>query len=336
MTKGKKERNMDPGKPLAQWTERDRLNGRTVDARVLILNGPGCTWAKRSGCTMCGYENDVACENISESELEAQIGFFKEKHQGEPYIKIFTSGSFLDPDEIPLSSQFRILKKISEMEEVERILVESRPEFMKGKILEPLKGMEKEIEIAVGLETTSDRIRGLHISKGFSYEQYLDAGRTTLGNGFKLKTYLLMKPPMISERGSVMDMVRSIRDIHKVFPGTKISINPMNIQANTQVESLYSKGGYRPPWLWSLLKVLEEGYEITSGRTHLMSSPTAGGRRRGAHNCGKCDGTILELISDFSLDNSTDLSVVKCDRCFNRWQKQMRISDLAAGYADRI
>ena len=37
------------------WKEKDVLDGKIVDAFVVILRTVGCKWAHESGCLMCGY-----------------------------------------------------------------------------------------------------------------------------------------------------------------------------------------------------------------------------------------------------------------------------------------
>src|SRR2546427_7384382 len=65
-----------------------------------------------------------------------------------------------------------------------------------------------------------------------------------------------------------------------------MSFNPVNVQSHTLVDRLFRSGEYRPPWLWSVVDVLERTRDLTA---HVKSHPTAGGMRRGAHNCGACD-----------------------------------------------
>jgi radical SAM enzyme (TIGR01210 family) len=313
----------DPRRPISVWKEKDSINGKLIDVLVVILNGPGCSWYKEAGCTMCGYNVDCGSKEIDPTDLDLQIQFALNRYDDEPYIKIFTSGSFMDPKEIPFKAQDDILKKIANINPNVRLLVESRPEFIKTNRLYALTQSIRDIEIAIGLETGSDRIRAENIRKGFTWDDYLNAGRKIVDNDLKLKTYLLLKPPFLGEMESIEDSISSITSISQEFPGSRISINPMNIQSGTDVEKLYKKRLYRPPWLWSLIEVMKRGYENTDGSVHLMSSPTAGGKKRGAHNCGICDEVVLRAIDEFSISNNIDIITGLSHDCMKKWKEYL-------------
>src|SRR5437773_2538481 len=63
-------RDFDPRQYISTWTEKDLLQGKVVDAWAIIFRTRGCYWARASGCSMCGYVNDVAQE-IASSDLRS-------------------------------------------------------------------------------------------------------------------------------------------------------------------------------------------------------------------------------------------------------------------------
>jgi radical SAM enzyme (TIGR01210 family) len=314
--------------PLAQWTEKDSIDGVETDAFVIILDGPGCGWSKKVGCTMCGYCNDVRDGEISESSLVEQMSAALDRFNGESYLKIFTSGSFLDPKEIPIIAQDSIMSLIPERKEISRVLIESRPEFIESDRLKKMHGFVRNLEVAIGLETSSDIIRTSFIRKGFLWKDYLIGSKKVISAECLLKTYLLLKPPFIGEGQAISDMISSIRDIYREFPLSRVSINPMNIQSNTPVEKAFLRDLYRPPWLWSIVEVLLRAKEITEGTMHLMSNPTAGGKKRGSHNCGSCDREVLNAISQFSIDNDPGTLKGLDDCCMDQWRSNVEMSNL--------
>jgi hypothetical protein len=100
----------------------------------------------------------------------------------------------------------------------------------------------------------------------------------------------------MSEEEAVIDAIKSVRDCAPY--STDISVNPMNIQKNTLVEKLWKRGEYRPPWLWSVARVLLE----TGGvEADVLSYPTGGDRERGAHNDDR-DQELVKLIFNSSLN----------------------------------
>jgi len=313
-----------PDRYIAAWKETDAIDEKAIDAFVLILRTRGCSWAWDSGgCTMCGYVNDSST-NVREKELEIQLEKAMAAYSGEPYVKIFTSGSFLDTSEVPASFAEKLVESFGAS--ASRILIESRPEYVTPETLSPLKDHAQELEIALGLESANDRVRLKGINKGFTFEDYMRAIHTVKDEGLISKTYLLLKPPFLTEKEAPRDAVDSIKVVDETTE--TISLNPVNIQNRTLVEYLWRRGIYRPPWLWTLLEALK-----TPTKSRLMSSPTAGGGNRGTHNCGKCDQEIIKRISEFSITQDRELLNANCS-CKNDWQAFMEAEEFMGTTAD--
>jgi len=103
----------DPSKPVRCWSEKDILNkNEVVDAFVMIFRTGGCSWARNSGCSMCGYFNDSMWSKVSDDNLLKQFNTMMENYKDQKFIKIFTSGSFLDEKEIKKSVRNKILEKL--------------------------------------------------------------------------------------------------------------------------------------------------------------------------------------------------------------------------------
>jgi radical SAM enzyme (TIGR01210 family) len=311
-------KSKDPRKYVSTWKEKDMLEGKVVDAFVMILRTRGCAWALKGGCSMCGYINDAAGEKVEEKDISYQFESAMQNFSGEKIVKIYTSGSFCDEGEIPIAAQERILELLEK--KTERVVVETRPEFATEERLIGIKNKEK-IEVAIGLESANDFLLENSINKGFKVENYFKAAEILKSLGIGLKTYLLIKPPFLSEKEAIEDAVRSAALAAEFSRG--ISFNPVNIQRFTLVERLWKNGEYRPPWLWSIVEVLKNSSKLKG--TRLISSPTAGGMGRGAHNCGKCDAEVLKGIEEFTL--SQDISFLEglgCD-CVEQWKDILKI-----------
>ncbi len=322
-----KPREFDESKPIAMWTEKDTVNGEITDAFVLILRTRGCYWALNSGCTMCGYINDARMEPVSDENMAIQLEKALKKYRGERVVKIFTSGSFLDPNEISPGMQVKIARAFGD---ADRFIVESLPEFVVGNILEPVK--QENLEIAIGLESASDDVLEKNVNKSFRVKDYVRAAELMKEMGIALKTYLLLKPPFMTEKEAIEDAKKSVLFAAKY--SDEISLNPINIQSHTLVNRLWKRGEYRPPWLWSVMDVIK-ATKPEIGDVRLVSWPTAGGLQRGAHNCGKCDKQVLGAIERFSL--TQDLSVfegLSCS-CHGEWENILEMDD-ALGFEWKI
>lgn len=318
----------DTRKPASFWNEKDVIDKKIVDAFVIILRTRGCSWAIKSGCSMCGYFNDSIWKKISDRDILSQIEYAMKNYSDQPFIKIFTSGSFLDDIEISKKLRKDILNIL--YKKCEKVSVESRPEFITDKKLSEIKEISgsKIFEIGIGLETVDDYIREHFINKGFTFKDYKKAANVVKKHGFNLKTYVLIKPPFLTEKQSIDDAVKTVDKIKEITD--VISLNPCNVQRNTVVEYLWNRKEYRPPWLFSIVEILKQSSKITSD-VLLKCDIAGGGSIRGAHNCKSCDNIFLKTIRSFSLNQ--DISVfnnVDCD-CREKWLDQLDIENIGFG-----
>jgi len=318
----------DPAKPVSCWSEKDRLDGKVVDAFVIIFRTRGCSWALHSGCSMCGYFNDSLFEKISNEDMIRQLDAVMGKYAGEKFVKIFTSGSFLDEKEISPIVRKEILSRL--VETADKVSVESRAEYVKEEVLSEIKELfqEKTFEIGIGLETANDQIREQYLNKGFSFDDYKKAAKTLKKYDFKLKTYVLIKPPFISEKEAVDDAISTVEKIKDITD--TVSFNPTNIQRNTLVSRLWGQKLYRAPWLWSVIEILRQSKK-TAPDVYIKCDISGGGGNRGAHNCRNCDHDFLDRIKKFSLSQDTKIfQNLKCE-CYEKYQDQLDLENLSCG-----
>ena len=291
-------------KPIASWRGRERLGNELLECLTIIFKSAGCSWAK---CRMCSYRHERYTGRQSSGELadhlRAQLAWVTGQYKPDEYqmVKIFTSGSFFDPGEVPPE----FVKEVAAAFTGKVIIAETRPEFVDEDIfrnfIEIIDTGQWKIPLycAIGLETSSDSIRRKSIDKGFSFLDFTKAAARAHAAGAGVKAYLLFKPLFLTEGEAVADMVSSIRDVS--VHADLISMNPCTVQRKTELEYYWKRGAYRPPYLWSVLRLLE------SAPVHITCDPLGGGQKRGPHNCGKCDYDIVAGIRDYSLNADRDL-----------------------------
>jgi len=336
--RSRKDETYDPREPTRVWIDEDNTPDGVYQSLTIILNTGGCRWARAGGCTMCGYvAESVEGGSVAHEDLMAQVetcldyeaeqSEASERASGEAasheaenaddqsgLIKIYTSGSFLDEREVPAETRRAVAETFADRD---RIVVESLPDFVEREKIEDFTEQGLETDVAVGLETATDRVRRDCVNKYFEFAEFERACGDARDCGAGVKAYLLLKPPFLSESEAVEDMKSSVRRCAAVDGCHTVSMNPVNVQRHTMVEDLYHDGGYRPPWLWSVAEVLESTADADA---IVISDPVGHGSDRGAHNCGECDDAVQNAIKDFDLRQDPSVfEQVSCD-CERTWE----------------
>ncbi|MGQ0797043.1 MAG: archaeosine biosynthesis radical SAM protein RaSEA [Methanobacteriota archaeon] len=320
-------KDFDPRAYISTWSEKDLLHAKVVDAWVIIFRTRGCYWARASGCSMCGYVNDVAQE-VSTDQLLHQLDKVLTRHAGQPLVKVYTSGNFFDDHEVAPDARERILAELGDR--CDKVIVETLAHLLRRDQLEHALGFVDELEVALGLESTDERVLRHSVNKVWGLKEHARAADVAHGLGATVKSYLLVKPPFLTEREAIEDAVRSGHDADPY--SDTISFNPVNVQSHTVVDRLFRRGEYRPPWLWSIVEVLERTRDL---KAHVKCHPTAGGMARGAHNCGACDRRVVDAIEEFSLGLRNDFDDLAC-ACRDLWRASTDLQEFLLTPADPL
>ena len=307
--------------PSTTFTQPDRIDGEEVTAFVLILRTRGCRWALGGGCTFCGYVNDSFIRKIEPSELVEQMRNGLSEYKGEPVFKIYTSGSFLDPYEVDEAAQKEIAALVPQT--VKKLNIEAQAVDVLAPRVAAIRAAipaHAKLEFGIGLESADKTVARYSVNKEFFLEDFQRAAQVAAANGASLKCYTMVKPPFLTEEEAIRDCIDTAR---LAGPhSSTVSFNPMNIQKNTLVEQLWKRGQYRPPWLWSVVEVLIRGKEACP-QTVMKSDPVAGGKHRGAHNCGKCDEHVLKAIAAFNVSQDPRVFGELSCECQAWWKDQL-------------
>jgi hypothetical protein len=186
----------------------------------------------------------------------------------------------------------------------ERVVIETRPEHVTAAALDEAAALCHGLEVAMGLESSSQRVLGLAVRKGFTFDDFAGKARLAKERGANVRAYILLKPPFLTESEALEDAVRSMAEAAPLCD--TVSLNPVNVQRGTLVERLWRRRLYRPPWLWSAASALLGARQTIGQGGHgprLVCAPSGAGQRRGAHNCGLCDAAVATALEEFSLSN---------------------------------
>ena len=308
-----KQQSWDASEPATVYTTPEVLaDGTPCSAVTVILRTKGCHWWWSSGCTFCGYFNDTR-DDVTNEDLHAQWSAAKEKFDGfkdQAMVKVYTSGSLLEDREIPVEFQETVLKDCAELGK--ELIVESRCEQMTEEKLEWATSINPKFTVAIGLEAYDDEVLRFHVNKGFTTKSWDRAVANLKKFNLRIKTYLMFKPPFMSEADALDHCVSWIESV--AVHSDEISVNPMNIQRGTVIDRLHRHNEYRPPWLWSLVDMIQRAHPLIHPEngingdpdqvSRLIVHPTAGGKIRGSHNCGSCDGEVVAAIERYAVSGS--------------------------------
>ena len=319
----RKRESWDATEPATVYKTPEVLpDGTPCTAATVIFRTRGCVWWWKSGCTFCGYFNDVR-DDVTADDLFAQWEEAKRRlddFEGCSMVKVYTSGTFFEDRENPPEWQEAILRETHERGL--HLVIEAQAQLCTPEKLAWVAERHPGCTVAVGLEAYDDTVLRFHVNKGFSTKQWHRSVDMLRDNGLRVKTYLLFKPPFMSE-GDALELTS--RWISQVAPlSDDVSVNPMNIQKRTIVERLFRNREYRPPWLWSLVEMMERVHDdISEAQTRIIVHPTAAGRIRGAHNCGACDAEVVAAIERYSVSgDSREFADLDCD-CKRVWRAEV-------------
>ena len=297
-------------------------DGTPCTSATVIFRTRGCVWWWKSGCTFCGYFNDVR-DDVTADDLFAQWEESKRRlddFEGCSMVKVYTSGTFFEDRENPPEWQEAILKETHERDL--HLVIEAQAQMCTPEKLAWVAERHPGCTVAIGLEAYDDTVLRFHVNKGFSTKQWHRSIDMLRENGLRVKTYLLFKPPFMSEGDALQHTSKWISQVAPL--SDDVSVNPMNIQKRTIVERLFRNREYRPPWLWSLVEMLEQVHDdVLRADARIIVHPTAGGRIRGAHNCGACDMDIVAAIERYSVSGDIgEFAGLDCD-CKRVWRTEV-------------
>jgi len=248
-------------------------------------------------------------------------------------IKIFASGSFLNPLEVSKSARDEILNIVDNINEIKEIIVESRPEYVNEEVLEEVFSIigEKLFEVSIGLESENDFTREEKINKGFTKEDFENAINIiakindNIDNSYvaKSKAYIFVKPILTSEKEANDEAIATAKYCESVGVN-RISFCPATIHRGTLIERLWRKGSYQPPWIWSVIDIINETRENLTIPSFMDTSGF--GSRRGPYNCKKCNKDLKTAIINSNVEQ-VPIEDYNCE-CKNKWIAETKSSSL--------
>lgn len=296
------------------------IEGKGANRLMVVIKTKGCEYAhKTGGCTVCGFLNH-AQTNIGGREMLEQLDYAMNSidlSQVEE-IDILTLGSFLNDSEVDVETRLEIMKRLSKISHLKRASIEARAEYVtveKIKMLKEALGEGKILEFAIGLESANDYLRNKVIKKGLSKQAFENTVEKVRDAGVNFLSYLLIKPPHISEKEAITDAIESAAYVFetakKYGVSARVAFEPVFICENTHLENLYLEAKYRLLNLWSVVEVVKHAHKY--GCVFVGLSDEDLSLERMPYSCKNCNEAIVHEIEYFN--KTQDISRIETLDC---------------------
>jgi len=280
--------------------------GENSNRLMVVLKTKGCEYARKTGgCTVCGFLNN-ASDTITENDIIEQLNYTLKTNNLNDVeeIDILTLGSFLNDAEVSIHTRIALLKRISEINHIKRVAIESRAEYVTiEKLLRCQQALgDKILDFGIGLESADDYIRNKVINKGLSKKAFEKTVEKVKEAGCHLLVYLLIKPPGLTEEEAINDAVNSAAYVfniaRKIGVSVRVAFEPVFICENTELEKLYLQSKYRLLSLWSVVDVIVKVHQF--GNIFVGLSDEELSMDRMPHTCPDCNKYIIDSIEYFN------------------------------------
>jgi len=289
-------------------------DGVVAGRKKVILMSGGCSVPT---CTMCPFtnENNYGLKTSPQALLD-QVATVLERGPGEPeysILALYNDGSFFAPREVPPAVQLPIAESIARSG-VDRLVVESLPQFVTPAVLEPfhaaLGGIE--LEIGIGLQSADDLVRQTLVNTRVSRASFERAVSAIRGVGAHPKVYLMIKPPFLTDAEAITDVVASVAYLRTL--GIRgVTLCPTRVSRNTVAWHLWRSGHYQPPGLWTVVEAVRRTHDSTAVRVACINLRGTDFESVFPDSCGPaCADRIVDALVSYSQTGDPGDLDVRC------------------------
>jgi radical SAM enzyme (TIGR01210 family) len=247
---------VDPKVPYGYFNELERTSaGAIEEVSTILLTNRECPYT----CLMCDLWKHTTNEPLPAGAIPAQISHALERLPVASQLKLYNSGSFFDPDAIPVEDYPNIASLAGSFDS---LLVESHTAFLGKHCLDFKNLLTPGLQVAIGLETVHPEVLE-RLNKQMTLDDF-KRGVDFLGEqGISTRAFILLRPPFLSEEEGVEWACRSIDFAFQA--GVEVcSVIPVRA-GNGAMDALATGGFFQEPSLSSLEQVLEYGISLGKG-----------------------------------------------------------------------
>ncbi len=248
---------VDPFRPYHWLVEPEcSADGHVEDVATIFLTNRECPFR----CLMCDLWKNTTDEKVPVGAIPEQIRFALEQLPAARHIKLYNSGNFFDAQAIPPQDFAAIAELVKPFRTV---IVENHPKLCSELCVEFRDLCGTQLEIALGLETSHAATLAT-LNKHMTTDDFARACEFLLSHDIRIRTFILLRPPGVSEEQGIQHAVESIRFAFGC------GVNCCSVIAtragNGIMDRLQQQGIFSPPKLRSLEAVLDEAIRWQRGR----------------------------------------------------------------------
>lgn len=266
----------------------------------------GCSHDICGGCVMCNYGGGCSASRANREEEQVAAELLRIIRSFPRTFEDFIltpSGSMLDSREVSPEMRERLLRVLDSVR-AKRFIVETRAETVTDDSLRFLEaavpGAEKYVEI--GLESSADWVLEHCLNKGSDFGTFRAAVDMAHAHGVRVTANVGLGIPFMSERASIEQAVRTVRDALRVGADSVV-LFPYHVKKHTLLYVMRQAGIYQCVSLWALAEALEQLSDVQERlqiswykdyfggeKSHITASP---------ETCPRCSGDVTELLDGY-------------------------------------
>lgn len=294
---------VDVRRPYEFLVERERnADGRVEDVATIFLTNRECPFR----CLMCDLWKNTTVDSVPVGVIPQQIDFALDRLPTAEHIKLYNSGNFFDSKAIPKEDWPAIIDRVDGFKSV---IVENHPRLCGDDCLvfrDLLTAHDVELEIALGLETVHPEVLS-RLNKQMALDDFSRAAGFLQSEGIRLRTFILLRPPFLSEDEGIEWAMRSIAFAFEAGVSC-CSLVPTRV-GNGIMEQLEADGEFESPQLVSMETVQEQGIHLNDGRVFMDTWDA-----QQFATCSECAELRIQRIAEMNLSQQI-VPRIECEHC---------------------
>jgi radical SAM enzyme (TIGR01210 family) len=295
--------SLDFDRPYEFLVELERgADGQVEDVATIFLTNRECPFT----CLMCDLWKNTTVESVPVGAIPRQIDYALQRLPKAQHVKLYNSGNFFDAKAIPKTDWPAIVDRVRSFKSV---IVENHPKLCSEvcfQFRDMLAAQNVELEIALGLETVHPEVLP-RLNKQMTVDDFSQAAKWLRREGVRLRTFILLRPPFLTEEEGIEWAMRSIefafgQDV------SCCSVVPTRA-GNGIMEQLEADDLFASPQLASMEIVQERGIQLGAGRVFMDTWDA-----QKFASCSACAEPRIQRITEMNLSQQVAPRIA-CKRC---------------------